>query len=249
VSVLLRQYHQRHDDRDWAGLAALFATRGDFAIHGTAIRAQGPAAIERLFTERSPDDRLVLEDEQTHPDDSVSVTYRWARDPDRVAGEIYLLPRDGRIQRFDVYPLPGGPKVPEDRPAVRAIVVAPGPSVLLLRCQEPGKPGGWWITPGGGREDGEDDLTALRRELREEVGLDDPLIGPCVWTRQHTFVWRDRVVRQHERYHVIRVGAPFEPTPRVRDEGIGEHRWWSLEELRATREVIAPRELSTIVAA
>ena len=38
------------------------------------------------------------------------------------------------------------------------------------------------------------------------------------------------------------------PTPRVRDEGIGEHRWWSLEELRATRERVAPSELAGILA-
>jgi endonuclease/exonuclease/phosphatase family metal-dependent hydrolase/8-oxo-dGTP pyrophosphatase MutT (NUDIX family) len=248
VSVLLREYHRRHDERDWAGLASLFDADGDLAIHGTTLRARGPTAIEDLFAAHGPDDRLILEDAQTHSDDAISVTYRWARDPDRVAGEIYLLPHDGRIRRLDVYPLPGGPKAPQDRPAVRALVVAPGPLVLLLRCQEPTKPGWWWITPGGGRDEAEDDRTALRRELREELGLDDVAIGPCVWTRSHTFVWRDRVFRQHERFHLVETAAPFEPVPRVHDDGIGEHRWWSLEEMRATRELLVPRELPRLLA-
>jgi 8-oxo-dGTP pyrophosphatase MutT (NUDIX family) len=247
VQALLREYHRRHDARDWAGLAALFDGDGVFEIHGTPIRARGALAIERLLLERGPDDGLVLDGEQAHPDDSVSATYRWAGDPDRVAGELYLLPRGGRIARLDVYPLRGGAKAPEDRPAVRAIVLAPGPRVLLLRCQEPRKPGWWWITPGGGRDGAEDDAQALRRELREELGVEGLAIGPCVWTRSHTFVWGERVFRQHERYHVVEAAAAFEPTPLVRDEGIGEHRWWTVDELRTTREVIAPPELVRLV--
>ena len=249
MSALLREYHRRHDERDWAGLAALFGLDGEFATHGDAnLRARGPAEIERVFHERGPDDRLVLGPTNEHINGALSATYGWRREPDLVAGELHLVPRDGRIQRVDVYPLPGGPKSPEDRQAVRALFVAPGPQVLLLRCQEPGKPGWWWIAPGGGRDDSEDDLTALRRELGEELGVEDVAIGPRIWTRSHTFVWLDRVFRQHERFHLVEIAAPFEPMPRVRDEGIGEHRWWTLDELRATREIVAPIELARILA-
>ena len=40
---------------------------------------------------------------------------------------------------------------------------------------------GRWEFPGGKREPGEDDQTALARELREELGVDLE-IGPLVWT-------------------------------------------------------------------
>ena len=249
MSALLREYHRRHDERDWPGLASLFRLDGEFAIHGEVnLRARGPSEIERVFRERGPDDGLVLGAPNEHVDGSLSATYGWRRDPDLVAGELYLFPDGDAIRRLDVYPLPGGPKEPEDRQAVRALFVAPGPRVLLLRCQEPGKPGWWWIAPGGGRLESEDDRTALRRELLEELGVEDVAIGPCIWMRSHTFVWRDRVFRQHERFHLVELEAPFEPMPRVRDEGIGEHRWWSLDELRTTREVVAPSELARLLA-
>jgi 8-oxo-dGTP pyrophosphatase MutT (NUDIX family) len=247
MSGLLREYQRRHDERDWPGLASLFDLDGELAIHGTPILAHGPEAIERLFIEQGPDDRLILEDDQCYGGGLVSATYRWQRDPQKIAGEIYLQVQAGRIARLDVHPLPGGPQEPEDRAAVRAILVAPGPQVLLFRCQEPTKPGWWWITPGGGRDPDEDEQAALERELREEVGLTGARIGPCVWTRTHTFVWRDRVFRQHERYHAVETTSTFEPAPTVVDDGLGEHRWWSIAALRSTRELFVPPELPELV--
>jgi 8-oxo-dGTP diphosphatase len=50
--------------------------------------------------------------------------------------------------------------------------------VLLIRHEKPGKE--YWLLPGGGVNSGESLVDALRRELREEVGLDDqvPFEGP-----------------------------------------------------------------------
>ncbi len=248
MSAILREYNRRHDERDWAGLASLFRLDGELAIHGDAgLRARGPADIERAFRERGPDDGLILGPPNEHVDGSLSATYGWRRDAERVAGELYLLPEGNAIRRLDVYPLPRGPVVPEERLAIRALLVAPGPQVLLFKCQEPGKRGWWWITPGGGQEEGEDDAATLARELLEEIGFTLRDVGPCVWTRTHTFVWRERAFLQHERYHLVRVGDAFEPAPRVHDEGITTPRWWPLAELRATREIVVPRQLGALL--
>jgi 8-oxo-dGTP pyrophosphatase MutT (NUDIX family) len=54
--------------------------------------------------------------------------------------------------------------------------------VLLLRYGD--EYGDWWVTPGGGREHGEDDEQTLRRELEEEVGLRDFELGPRLWENE-----------------------------------------------------------------
>jgi 8-oxo-dGTP diphosphatase len=50
--------------------------------------------------------------------------------------------------------------------------------VLLCRHEKPGKE--YWLLPGGGVNSGESLVDALRRELAEEVGIDDqgPVEGP-----------------------------------------------------------------------
>jgi 8-oxo-dGTP diphosphatase len=50
--------------------------------------------------------------------------------------------------------------------------------ILLIRHEKPGKE--YWLLPGGGVNSGESLVDALRRELHEEVGIEDrlPLEGP-----------------------------------------------------------------------
>jgi 8-oxo-dGTP diphosphatase len=50
--------------------------------------------------------------------------------------------------------------------------------ILLCRQEKPGKE--YWLLPGGGVEGGESLTEALRRELREEIGIADdlPFEGP-----------------------------------------------------------------------
>jgi TDG/mug DNA glycosylase family protein len=138
---------------------------------------------------------------------------------------------------------------PVSRRAVRALVVDPSERVLLLRFQPTVDAEVWWATPGGGIEPGESELEALRRELREECGLefDDP--GPVVWEREHVFPWNLELLRQHECFHLIRVGHhELAPTVDLAAEGVRGARWWSLEELVQTDERVAPPALRRGVA-
>ena len=50
--------------------------------------------------------------------------------------------------------------------------------ILLCRHEKPGKE--YWLLPGGGVNSGESLIAALRRELHEEVGIDEqlPFEGP-----------------------------------------------------------------------
>lgn len=93
---------------------------------------------------------------------------------------------------------------------MRAILLTPAPEVLLIRVRPPEGGDPFWITPGGGLEPGETVESGLRRELREEVGLEHFAMGPLVWRRRHTFDWGGKRFWQREQYHVVHL-ARFEP--------------------------------------
>lgn len=136
------------------------------------------------------------------------------------------------------------------RQGVRGVVLDARDRVVLVRFDFPDRT--VWAAPGGGVEDGEDDAATLARELREELGLElsEPL-GGHVWERTHVFPMT-RWDGQTERFYVLRVPS-FDVRPLLdRDalaaEGIGEIRWWTLDELEAAREVLfAPRRLPALI--
>jgi double-stranded uracil-DNA glycosylase len=132
---------------------------------------------------------------------------------------------------------------PVDRPAVRALVVDRRDRVLLVRFRNT-YGDTWWATPGGALEPGETAEAALRRELREEVGLHDFELGRRLWARDVVFAWDRRLLRQMEEVYLVRVEA-HEPAPTIdlSAESVAGVRWWTLDELESAEERVSPREL------
>jgi ADP-ribose pyrophosphatase YjhB (NUDIX family) len=133
------------------------------------------------------------------------------------------------------------------RSGVRALVVDERERLVLVRFDHPDRT--VWATPGGGIEHGESEHDALRRELREELGLGVAgRLGAHVWERTHAFP-RTRWDGQAERFYLVRVPAfairPALGWQTLRREGVGDIRWWTLDELHAATDVIfAPARLA-----
>lgn len=137
------------------------------------------------------------------------------------------------------------------RDAARAVVLDSARRILLVRFEFPDRH--LWACPGGGLESGESHADALRRELREEAGLELEDLGPCVWTRTHIIPFPDgRWDGQVERFYLVELDT-FEPAPRLtetqlRAEFLAGIRWWTADELAVSSEIHAPRRLPQLVA-
>ncbi|GHE10826.1 tRNA (adenosine(37)-N6)-threonylcarbamoyltransferase complex ATPase subunit type 1 TsaE [Klenkia taihuensis] len=141
-----------------------------------------------------------------------------------------------------------------ERSSVRVLLVDDAGRVLLFHDSDAGLDPvvTWWMTPGGGIDDGEDDVTAVVRELAEETGLQvDPaqVRGPLARRRvRHGF--SDVVVDQRDTFYAVRVPA-FEVSVlgHTEDEQrtILGHRWWTREELAGTGETVYPGDLPALL--
>ena len=125
------------------------------------------------------------------------------------------------------------------RQGVRGVVVAPDGRILLLRYENPYE--SWWIPPGGGVDPGESDEDTLRRELREEVGLEELDVGPLLFETERYVRIDEDFGGQRNRYYLVRV-----PSFEVTNLGEGEEaRWFTLDELRELAD--PPRDLEELL--
>jgi ADP-ribose pyrophosphatase YjhB (NUDIX family) len=137
------------------------------------------------------------------------------------------------------------------RHAGRVILLDPDGRVLLMRYDD-GPPNGiHWSTPGGGLNPGEDYASGAARELAEETGWHDIVLGPEIFGRTHTIEHEDGMFRQVERFYLARTDQPAREITGVdamhASDGIATWRWWTLAELDATAEAIWPGELPGLI--
>ncbi len=139
------------------------------------------------------------------------------------------------------------------RPSSRLLVLDPADRVLLLyfhfqtreRVEKR-----FWATPGGGLEGDETFEEAARRELLEETGLSDDL-GPQLAVNHVVYELPEGdTVQAEERFFLVRTGSAdisIDGQSALERHVIREHRWWSVDELRSSREQIYPEELTELV--
>jgi 8-oxo-dGTP diphosphatase len=102
--------------------------------------------------------------------------------------------------------------------------------VLLCRHEKPGKE--YWLLPGGGVNSGESLASALHRELREEVGIDDelPLEGPVAIV--DSIAPPSSVLRKHVVHVIFAADVPGSlEDVASEDAAVGNHRLFRPAEL------------------
>lgn len=135
-----------------------------------------------------------------------------------------------------------------ERHAVRAVILSPRERVLLAQMHLSDR--SFWCMPGGGIQDGESALDALRRELREEVGDLKWKPGAEVWYRSHSFDFEGEAYLQHERFFLVPT-EDFLPPSQMSDleeqQYFGQFRWWTAAEIAVAPDAFEPRQLSRLL--
>ena len=97
-------------------------------------------------------------------------------------------------------------------------------------------------------EPGESPDDALAREIKEETSHEiDSWAGP-VWTRRHQFQFNGNTYDQRESFYLVHAEL-FDPDhslnpAEIEQETFDEFRWWSVDEIRSSKETFVPRDIA-----
>jgi 8-oxo-dGTP pyrophosphatase MutT (NUDIX family) len=141
-----------------------------------------------------------------------------------------------------------------ERLTARVLLLDPDGRVLLMKGRLPGRPDGpsFWYSIGGGVEEGETLQQAAAREIVEETGLTDAVLGPTVWRDEVILRDIEHEKRLFKQYYVVAHTAGGDPSR----EGWLPHerlltddmRWWTLDELQLTDDTVYPIGMAVLLA-
>lgn len=141
------------------------------------------------------------------------------------------------------------------RQAARVVLFGPDQKIFLIQASDPGnsQSEGWWEIPGGGIEFGESSAHCAGRELWEEGGFDEAVVGPVVATQHVQFTFAGMFFDQDEFIHVavteqdeIRQPQGLEFFEAMAFKG---SRWWTIDEILAHEGRFLPDRLQELVGA
>ena len=108
----------------------------------------------------------------------------------------------------------------------------------------------YWVTPGGGVEEGESWKEAVRREMWEETGIGNVELGPWIWSREKQVSVLGEEILGRERYYLVRCGNREISNVNQLDSErrvYQRHKWWSLDDLQTTAEIFYPVGLADLL--
>lgn len=142
----------------------------------------------------------------------------------------------------------------KQRPSSRLLILNEEKRLLLFKFEHKAGPLAgqvFWATPGGALEDGEDFEAAAERELLEEVGIRQAEIGPQIAQRTAIFRAPDgEMIEADERYFLFHVRDNFvsdDNWTELEREVMGDHRWWTKEDLSSCNEQIWPEDIADLL--
>lgn len=140
----------------------------------------------------------------------------------------------------------------KERVAARVLLISPEGRLLLLQAEggPVAGPSAFWFTVGGGLEPGEDLMSTARREVAEETGLSNVRFGPAVWYSEQVLTFHGEATLFRETYIVAHAESEALETrswTELEVEMIRGWRWWSVEEIAATEEIIFPLGLAELL--
>ncbi len=145
------------------------------------------------------------------------------------------------------------PELFPERRTARVVLINNKNEILLVKYKsdrpvDPTRPDEFtlWVPIGGGAESGESYEQAAVREVREETGL-SVTISHCTWSRDLQLELSGEMRQVRERYFLAHSSHSTIDCSRHAEENILAARWWSIDDLAKTEEIVRPPNLAALL--